>query len=683
MDLASDEDDFLPSSFNVVSGPSAGVLDLNPDGTFTYVPAANFIGTDTFTYQAFDGALYSNVGTVTIRVFDQAPVATADSYNVAENGSLDGSEPAVLRNDYDPDGDAVVAVAVTQPSHASQFSLAPDGTFTYAPAAGFTGADSFTYEDYDGTLYSSPVTVTLNVTAVPVASADYYYLPAAGSLSVGAASGVLANDFDGTAAPLQAVLVQDASSGTLILNPDGSFAYTPGSPGQPVTFTYEAQAGPGGPVSAPVTVTLEPSGGQPTVSVQQVTFLNGHTLIPDSGAAPPIHATWQSGGSPVGDSVSYAAGDVVELMVVLNVSDPGQFQGPVQVVGTGGGLEFTGTAELNAAGRLVATDVTAQLPDEIQQFLPLQITWQVFPSGGQTVADWVVAGTSSNAFYEGADDPAPGNNFRETVEALGTKGAAGAKTDDDKINGIWNLFKAPAGGAPPQVKRKDGTVLTYYGSWTVSIDIAAKNDATAPAQTTASLIKYGDGDCVSWTRLFLDVLASQGIKQKDNFYVINSKTAGEFLYVQNWAVTPAGNKGSNTDAATKAMYPYVNTFPITGAYSVDPKTPAGAAVKQYVWKWTTNDITKNAGIAGQGNPNPLAAFINHVVAQVTVGGVTQFFDPSYGTTYASVNAFETSSVAFLGLGLPTPTAGGDVQVVYRAQTGTDLQRQPGLPTQYP
>src|SRR5262249_22678226 len=158
---------------------------------------------------------------------------------------------------------------------------------------------------------------------------------------------------------------------------------------------------------------------------------------------------------------------------------------------------------LNAAGQLVAKDVTAQLPDEIQQFLPLQISWQVYPAGGQTAAEWVAAGTSSNAFYEAGADPPAGNNYMESAEALGTKGAAGAQTNDDIINGIWNLFKAPAGGAPPQVKRKDGTVLTYYGSWSVSADIKAKNDATAPEQSTASLIKYGDGDCVSWTRLFL------------------------------------------------------------------------------------------------------------------------------------------------------------------------------------
>jgi FtsP/CotA-like multicopper oxidase with cupredoxin domain len=53
----------------LVSGPAQGTLQLNPDGSFTYTPKANFSGTDTFTYKANDGVLDSlNAATVTIRV---------------------------------------------------------------------------------------------------------------------------------------------------------------------------------------------------------------------------------------------------------------------------------------------------------------------------------------------------------------------------------------------------------------------------------------------------------------------------------------------------------------------------------------------------------------------------------------------------------------------------------------
>ena len=48
-----------------------------------------------------------------------------------------------------------------------------------------------------------------------------------GTLVVGAATGVLANDSDIDGDPLSAILVSDVSNGSLTLNPDGSFTYTP------------------------------------------------------------------------------------------------------------------------------------------------------------------------------------------------------------------------------------------------------------------------------------------------------------------------------------------------------------------------------------------------------------------------------------------------------------------------
>src|SRR5919108_4540585 len=44
-----------PLTASVLSGPAHGTLTLNADGSFTYTPAANFNGTDSFTYKAGDG----------------------------------------------------------------------------------------------------------------------------------------------------------------------------------------------------------------------------------------------------------------------------------------------------------------------------------------------------------------------------------------------------------------------------------------------------------------------------------------------------------------------------------------------------------------------------------------------------------------------------------------------------
>ena len=66
----------------LVTGPAHGTLTLNPDGSFTYVPDANFNGVDTFTYQVSDGTATSAPVTVTLNVGDdvyagsRAPAAT-------------------------------------------------------------------------------------------------------------------------------------------------------------------------------------------------------------------------------------------------------------------------------------------------------------------------------------------------------------------------------------------------------------------------------------------------------------------------------------------------------------------------------------------------------------------------------------------------------------------------------
>src|SRR5207248_7066677 len=52
----------------LVMGPAHGVLSLNVDGSFRYLGATNYNGTDNFTYQADDGILESGIATVTITV---------------------------------------------------------------------------------------------------------------------------------------------------------------------------------------------------------------------------------------------------------------------------------------------------------------------------------------------------------------------------------------------------------------------------------------------------------------------------------------------------------------------------------------------------------------------------------------------------------------------------------------
>jgi len=62
-----------------LSDPANGSVTLNSNGSFTYTPAADFNGSDSFTYQANDGLANSNTATVTITV---NPVNDAPSFTM-------------------------------------------------------------------------------------------------------------------------------------------------------------------------------------------------------------------------------------------------------------------------------------------------------------------------------------------------------------------------------------------------------------------------------------------------------------------------------------------------------------------------------------------------------------------------------------------------------------------------
>jgi len=112
------------------AGPNHGTLSLNADGSFSYSPAANFNGTDSFTYKASDGQAQSGVATVTITVtpVNDAPVAANDdSYTTPEDTLLMVTAPGLLANDSDVDGDTLSAVLVTGPTHGT-LTLNGDGS---------------------------------------------------------------------------------------------------------------------------------------------------------------------------------------------------------------------------------------------------------------------------------------------------------------------------------------------------------------------------------------------------------------------------------------------------------------------------------------------------------------------------------------------------------------------------
>src|SRR5262249_3153571 len=138
-------------NLTVTSQPLHGTVSVNPDGSFSYTPEANYSGLDGFSYLVSDGSKTSDVASATITVNPVNDVATAvnDEYTTDADTPLTIAAPGVLTNDTDVDGDALSSILVNPPLHGT-VTLGPDGALLYTPEANFNGIDGFSYSANDG-----------------------------------------------------------------------------------------------------------------------------------------------------------------------------------------------------------------------------------------------------------------------------------------------------------------------------------------------------------------------------------------------------------------------------------------------------------------------------------------------------------------------------------------------------
>lgn len=225
---ASDPDGNAISAI-LVSNGTKGVVTLNTDGSFSYVPGANQNGTDTFSYQLRDqyGAL-SPIYTATLNVaaVNDAPVAQNGTSTTAENAPLSGTVTAA-----DIDSSNLTYTLASGPANGT-LTLNADGTYTYTPGANYSGADSFTYRASDGSLNSNDGVVNITVTQVndaPVGLPKTYNGIVGGTTAVDAGTGLLAGAIDPEGDAMTVSLVRGPVQGSVSLNSDGSFVYNPSS----------------------------------------------------------------------------------------------------------------------------------------------------------------------------------------------------------------------------------------------------------------------------------------------------------------------------------------------------------------------------------------------------------------------------------------------------------------------
>ena len=237
----------------------------------TYVPDANFNGSDSFTYTASDGNGGNATATVVITVtgVNDNPVALNDTGSALEDTPVTVN---VLSNDSDVDSDVLSISSVGQGAYGS---VTTDGsTVTYTPVINYSGADSFTYTISDGNSGNATAAVVITVSAVnddPVALDDAVTTPEDVPITVH----TLNNDSDIDSGTLGISSVSQATNGNVTTN-GTTVTYTPalnysGSD----EFTYTVSDGDGGNASAVVMINVTGVNDDPIAADDVATTLEG------------------------------------------------------------------------------------------------------------------------------------------------------------------------------------------------------------------------------------------------------------------------------------------------------------------------------------------------------------------------------------------------------------------------
>ncbi|WP_344789462.1 DUF7507 domain-containing protein, partial [Postechiella marina] len=491
------------SSYDPLS-TSGGTVTMSPNGDYIYTPPTGFIGTDTFTYTVCDDGTPQacDTATVTIDVFEDP---NADVNEVVANNDTATTESGspvdvvVLANDLDPEGDTftVTPGSVSTPTNGTVVENA-DGTITYTPNAGFEGEDVFTYEVCDSGSPQACDTATVTVTVDPAdADNDTYANDDAynGNPNADITGNLLDNDTDpeGNTQTITSTPVDDVDNGTLVLNPDGTFTYTP-YPGFTGTdsFVYEVC-----------------DDGTPTVCDQATVYITVNPIVNpmiellktasvDAGIDNHINE---------GDIITYTftvenTGDVTVSNitvtdVMLGVTDLPVISGTLDPTETGVvTFDYTITAADIAAGRIENTatangvdpygDPVTDISDDPNDADTTDTEGDGEADGPTITAlpSQLLELTKDGAYIDGDSDGVVEVGeiitYTFTVENIGNIDVTGITIDDARI-GVAGLAIDPIDLAPGET----GTVTFDYSITQTDIDAdAVYNTATANGTTS-------------------------------------------------------------------------------------------------------------------------------------------------------------------------------------------------------
>ena len=560
----------------LISG--VGTITINANGSYSFAPLADYAGAiPVITYTVSDGNGGTDTSTLTLSMVavNDAPLDGNETNTVTEDTTLtvaDGAAGDLLNNATDADGNAltitgytIAGVAGTQTvgsgvliSGVGTITINANGSYSFAPALNYTGAiPVITYTVSDGSLADTS-TLALTMVAVndaPIANPDSKTVtedqPATGNVLIND------TDIDGGALSVTSFTVPGDATvyaagstaifpgvGSLLLNPNGSYQFTPepNYTGTVPVITYQVTDGNGGTGSSMLTLAIVPTNDPPLaindgpISVTEDTPVIGNLLTNDVDID----------------------GD---MLIVTQVSVPGA---GIVSAGQSAVIPGVGTLVVNANGSF--------------SFTPALNYVGLIPSATYTITDGTASSTATLSFANVTpvnDAPVDGDETASVTEdtTLSEPAATGLLANTTDVDGPAPTVTGYtiAGVAGTQTV---GSPVLIAGAGTITIN-ANGSYSFAPALNYTGAIPVitytvSDGTLTDTSTLALSMVAvNDAPVATDDAFTVGEDAAAATL---GNALTDANGSGidSDPDGDALAVTPEANVAGSNGgSFSID------------------------------------------------------------------------------------------------------------------
>ncbi len=452
-----------------LAAPAHGTATYHSDGTVTYVPEANFNGSDSFTYTLTDttGRSDSAAVSLTVTAVNDAPTISGLPTLSVKQGTAYSFTPTAA----DVDGDPLTFGIVNLPAWAA-FDTAT-GTLSGTPTVANVGiTHEIIISVTDGTATTTLAAFNLEVTQTAVPVAEGFAVSTDEDSAVQVDVVAHATDSDGTI-DATTVSASGAAHGALAVNgTTGVVTYTPAADYNGAdSFTYTVADNDGAVSnSATVSVTVNAVNDVPVLDTLANIALN------DSGSPVIVtaHATDADGDTITYSAVSSNTGvaTVAVSGAAITVTPVASGVATVTVTASDGSLQATKTFSVNVSS-VAVSDMTWYDGKVVYGFWVDEEEGQI-----SYVAEQVTLNAGSLEVVDGVFNPTDGtwSMFSETPDMI-------------LQDGVW----APESSVRNYTVSADGTVMTVNGTEEVKVDSVIDLEGVTFALTNDINVTFGAG----------------------------------------------------------------------------------------------------------------------------------------------------------------------------------------------